>query len=427
VTRAWWLVAISGAAYFLSTGLGEVWQLAWIAPVPVLLFAFENSAGKAALAGCIAFLLGELNLWTYLTAVIPPVLTAILLLLPASVFALAAVAGRWAVKRLRPWMAAFVFPLVWTGYEVLTAQVSPHGTALSLGYTQTDFLPVLQIASLAGVHGITFVLCLVPSGLAVAWHKQSYAPLIPVAVISVLVLGYGAVRLNAASSGPRVKVGLAVTDEGVGRAFATEDAELARQVVRGYADRVHRLAAQGAQVVVLPEKMVGVTPAYRAEVENMLSEAARQSAVTLVAGLNLAGSSPWRNVAVAFGPDGRKLVEYDKRHMLPGPESGYQVGDTPGLFLPWGVEICKDMDFQPWSREYARRGVKLLAVPAWDFVRDGRFHSRMAVVRGVENGFAIARTAQQGLLTLSDSRGRILAEASSGKAAEVLLVGELAP
>jgi apolipoprotein N-acyltransferase len=37
----------------------------------------------------------------------------------------------------------------------------------------------------------------------------------------------------------------------------------------------------------------------------------------------------------------------------------------------------------------------------------------MAVLRAVENGFALARSARNGLLTLSDNRGRILAETAT--------------
>jgi apolipoprotein N-acyltransferase len=69
----------------------------------------------------------------------------------------------------------------------------------------------------------------------------------------------------------------------------------------------------------------------------------------------------------------------------------------------------------------------MLAVPAWDFVRDARLHSRMAVLRAVENGFALARTAQQGSLTLSDAYGRIVAETSSSQRPDALLTGDLVP
>src|SRR5206468_8848188 len=74
----------------------------------------------------------------------------------------------------------------------------------------------------------------------------------------------------------------------------------------------------------------------------------------------------------------------------------------------WGLQICKDMDFPELSREYALQGANLLLVPAWDFNLDRWLHARMAVLRAVENGFALARSARNGLLTLSDNRGRIV-------------------
>jgi apolipoprotein N-acyltransferase len=105
---------------------------------------------------------------------------------------------------------------------------------------------------------------------------------------------------------------------------------------------------------------------------------------------------------------------YDKHHLVPGFEDADQPGTTitviNGRFGPWGMQICKDMDFPGLSREYGRKRVGLLLVPAWDFTLDGWLHSRMAVMRGVENGFTVVRTAKQGLLTVSDDRGRILAQ-----------------
>jgi len=68
------------------------------------------------------------------------------------------------------------------------------------------------------------------------------------------------------------------------------------------------------------------------------------------------------------------------------------------------------MDFPQLSRQYGNLGVGLLLVPAWDFNADGWLHGRMAILRGVESGFSIARSAKQGILTVSDDRGRVLAQ-----------------
>jgi apolipoprotein N-acyltransferase len=75
-----------------------------------------------------------------------------------------------------------------------------------------------------------------------------------------------------------------------------------------------------------------------------------------------------------------------------------------------GLEICKDMDFQAMIRaDEVATHPKLLAVPAWDFDKDDWSHGRVAIIRSVENGVPMARTARDGLMTLNDRYGRIVA------------------
>ena len=428
-------IVLSAAAYYVSTGLHGFWPLVWFAPIPIFLLAFNSSPRTAAIAAFVAYFIGGLNMFTYLRLLTPPAVIVMALTVPPVVFALCVLASRWAVLRWGAWVSIFVFPAAWTTYEWLLSLKSSAGTFTSLAYTQTDFLPLLQIVSITGIWGITFLLTLIPSGLAVAWHfrgqKARAVPAFGVTLaLFVLTLGYGGVRLSHPVSGPAIRVGLATADAGV-RYFRTKDVKEAMPVVQAYAQRAGKLAAQGAQVVVLPEKFVGVTPADKDEVLAVLSEAARTNQVMLIAGLNLVGIRPMRNVAEVFAADGQRVVEYDKVHFLPGPETGYRSGTKPGLFsvtgAKCGVEICKDMDFPKLSRTYGRADVGVLFVPAWDFVRDGRLHSRMAVVRAVENGFALVRCAADGLMTVTDYQGRIIAEKTSSRSAEELLVSKVAP
>ena len=83
------------------------------------------------------------------------------------------------------------------------------------------------------------------------------------------------------------------------------------------------------------------------------------------------------------------------------------------------------VDFPSMGRAYAKRDVRMLLVPAWDFDVDAWLHSRMAILRGVESGFAIARAASDGSVTLSDDRGRVLSEAPSSLGTDATLVGTL--
>jgi apolipoprotein N-acyltransferase len=75
-----------------------------------------------------------------------------------------------------------------------------------------------------------------------------------------------------------------------------------------------------------------------------------------------------------------------------------------------GLEICKDMDFHAMLRDdEVATHPRLLAVPAWDFDTDDWSHARVAIMRSVENGVPMARNASNGLLTLNDRYGRLIA------------------
>jgi apolipoprotein N-acyltransferase len=90
-----------------------------------------------------------------------------------------------------------------------------------------------------------------------------------------------------------------------------------------------------------------------------------------------------------------------------------------------GLEICKDMDFHAMiRRDEVATKPELLAVPAWDFDTDDWSHARIAILRSVENGVPMARTARTGLLTLNDRYGRIVAQARSA-GGFTTLVGDL--
>jgi apolipoprotein N-acyltransferase len=386
----------SAAAYFVSTGLGELWPLAWIAPIPVLIVAFHSSARTAAAISFTAYLLGSFNLLSYLAALVPIGVLVGTLVLPAVGFALVVLITRQVVLRAEPWLSVFAFPAAWTSLEWGLAMASPHGTAGSIAYSQTDVLPPLQIASLTGLWGITFLVTLVPAGLAIAWQfraeKQRAMPAMAACLlVGSLTLGYGWAYLARPAPRPPIRVGLAATDETI-RYFRTEQPAEALPVVQAYARRVGRLAAGGARVVVLPEKFMGVTPSYLSDVIAVLREAARANRVMVVAGLNLVGRVPRRNTAVVISPDGEVLVEYDKAYLLPGLEDDYQAGARPGLFpmsdVVWGSRSARTWIFR--SGAGPMRGP--VRVSSW--CRRGT-SSAMRGCTPAWRGFAVSRVASR--------------------------------
>lgn len=397
--------------------------------MPVLLVAPRLSPRRAAAVGFVASAIGGLNL----LAVYPDVPAALLLVVVVSI-AIPGLVATWLWRvldaRSGPVASVLTYPALVTASEYAVSLISPHGSFGSVAYSQADFLPLVQIASLTGWTGVSFAVSLMPAAIAVAWNRRR-APrvrwLLPAAAFAVEVaaLAVGALRLRGDGMRTKLTVGLAASDTSSIHYGATSAAE-ALSVLRQYAMRVELLADSGAQVVVLPEKFVGVTSQYADSAIRVLGDVAARRHVTIVAGINRTEPAPPRNVAVVLGPDGAVALNYSKVHLIGGLEQGYVPGNTAGTFLLGrnraGVAICKDLDFPGFARRYASQGTELMLVPAWDFERDGWLHSRMAVMRGVEGGYAMARSATRGRLTVSDGYGRIVAERASSSTAEPRLV-----
>ena len=431
-------VALTSVLVWFGTGLNPRWPLMWFAPIPVLLFASRSSWWATASVSSLAWLLGFLNLWRFLHGSIGlpfQVMVPIYLLLVLG-FTLSVLLFRALVLRGRYWSALLALPASWVGGEFLHNLLSPDGTGGSLSYTQLKFLPFLQLASITGPWGMSFLLLLFPAAIAIGWHLRRSEPKQALRVVGAtfgilaVVLIFGTVRLALPmqkQQAAQVKVGLIASDEPANVDVAHEGVNTER-LLSEYANEAEKLAAQGAQVIVIPEKLGVVVDPATTNADAIFQSLSDKTGITIVAGLVRVDPPVKYNEARVYTPHAA-LIRYDKHHMLPPFESNLKPGTTIAM-LPephrnWGVEICKDMDFTPLSRTYGEAGAGLMLAPAWDFVQDRLWHGHIAIMRGVEDGFSIARAAKQGYLTVSDDRGRIVAEARSDSAPFATLLTEV--
>jgi len=184
------------------------------------------------------------------------------------------------------------------------------------------------------------------------------------------------------------------------------------------ADRFTRAAAaDGAQLVVLPEKWsaLGRGDVLHAGAQPLDGPAirwarsvARELAIDLVAGSiaeRLEGAQRLRNTSVHVGPDGDVHATYRKVHMFdvvvegtvyresehedPGDE--VVLSATAGG-LELGLSICYDIRFPELYRILALRGARIFSVPAAFTVPTTRDHWEILLrARAIENqAFVVA-------------------------------------
>jgi apolipoprotein N-acyltransferase len=411
----------SAALSYLGTGLHPIWPLLWLAPVPVLAIAPRLRARTAFLLASVAWLIGGLNQWNYFIPAmeLPLPLIALALIIPAVIFGFGVLFTRSFLQHGLLFRASLAFPVYWVACEYLTEIRSPHSTWGNLAYTQMNCLPIIQIASITGIWGISFIVLLFAGTAAtllsgVGEPRQRRALALAVGAVMLALFLFGEWRLGSNPSAQSVTVTLMAKDVPMSVYLGPEDQAL--ELLRQYADEVRRATPAGTEVVVLPEKIARVSENNLPEVNGLFSSAATATNAAIVLGLVRREASAAFNSSRFYSPAGKLEANYDKHHLVPRVERE-EPGNKRVLLNQssgrWGLQICKDMDFPKLSREYAGEGANLLLVPAWDFNLDRWLHARMAVLRAVENGFALARSARNGLLTLSDNRGRILAETAT--------------
>lgn len=428
-------IIFSALCWYFSNGLrGDFWYLLWVAPIPVLIFSFNNTGKMAFIISFIAYLIGRLSYFLYLVQVATSIPAIIITLALTLVFAVVILFTRRAVIKANSWYAVFAFPVFFTTFEFLLIRFSADSTSASIAYSQSNFLPVIQIASVTGILGITFLVTFIPSAIAVGWHyrkeknKLLYIMSVAVVIVASIFL-FGVIRISNSSEKSTTKVGLAVMDEKLHNITRHPDFLKEKLVTAYYANQISNLAQQGAKVTVLPEKAININKESERGIITMLSNVAKQNHVFIIAGYTNFRNAQEYNSALVINADGKVLIDYNKVYLVKGWEDQFTAGNKIGVFKFTGTDagtaICKDLDFPGYINKYGNANISFLNIPAWDFVIDDWLHSRMAILRGIENGFSEVRTARQGRLTISDCYGKITDEANCSDGKGVTLLGNV--
>ncbi|PWT99187.1 MAG: hypothetical protein C5B52_11015 [Bacteroidetes bacterium] len=429
-------IVVSGFCFYLSEGLsGNFWYLLWIAPIPILIISYYSSWKTTALVAFLAYLIGRLSWLPYLLTVVPGMLAILFTLLLPLIFAVIVLLNRFVIRARINLVSIFAYPVFFCLFEWIGFLVSRDGTIASLAYSQANFLPLIQIASIAGILAISFWVCLFASTISMLWifKKENKSITIPTIIgcsLILLPLLFGIVRISKSVEGKRIKVGLAVVPARSYKSFLDPNMDFEKKITQMHIKEIDSLAKSGVEIVVLAEKVIPVTDSSEPVIMEMLKDAARRNGVTIVVGITRIKTGYNRNIALVIDKNGRILEDYEKVNLFPGEMyEGFRKGKDPGLFdwnsNPAGVAICKDLDFDRYIARYNEKSPQILFVPAWDFDRDGWLHSRMAILRSVENGYPMVRVAQQGRLTLNDNRGRVYAEATTNGNQSTTLSGNI--
>ncbi len=353
------------------------------------------------------------------------------------------------------WLGA---PSIWVSLEYLrTYALSGFPWAL-LGYSQYQWLPIIQVSDLTGVYGVSFLLIM--SNVAAAsmtkwiwdqkaWHLAScpWQPTVGFLIILSAALGYGHWQMNRQAiidqSAKSLDIGLVqpniLQDKKWDPAYIDET--LTRFTT------LSQEAGKDLDLLIWPEAATPFFFEQEKSYQQVILSLLQQTQSPLLFGsptlrFETDGSPYLLNSAYVIAPDELITGRYDKRHLVPfgeyipfksllffleklvvgigdfkpgqGPMT-LSFSDTPENVQPFfAVPICYEIIFPNLVRLMAKEGAHFIATitnDAWfgDSAAPHQ-HFSMAVFRAVENHLAIARAANTGVSGFIGPDGRILAK-----------------
>lgn len=422
-----WLLIGAGLLLF-SNGRWMIPLATWLAPVFLIRFARTQPAFKGLGLLLVTNMLASLFFWR---GIIPgglylPVACGI-----AAVFWLPYLADRLLVNRLPGFAATLVFPLLQVSLEYINTVTNPLGSWGSLAYTQHTFLPFLQLLSITGMWGLSFMIAWLAPVVNRAWEQDFALHRVQVSVLTysgilALVLMYGSGRMTffpPRSETLQVTSLTQAVDHFSFLQMGMSELRAARNQLQEAGDLLLQQSRQqalaGADVIIWQE---GATIVLQEDEASLIEKArtlAQEEKVHLLLGLvTLPERYPEAraiNQAVWIAPDGDVKWRYLKGRPVPG--EGIVAGDgviplDQTAFGAIASVICFDMDHPVYLRQAGRSGTDVMLVPANDWRDIVPFHTYMASFRGIEYGFSIVRATGNGLSAAFDYQGRTLATAN---------------
>lgn len=452
---------VSGVLYALAFPPLRWRALSWIALVPLLLALRDASWRRRAALGVVWTLVSGWSVGTWMA-------TAVATYFDQSLAAGLAIFLIVTLGMAAPYYTAFAIaygplaqsgaatPLVtgaaWAAAELARGRLlngtlgyvgnSPWAT---LGYSQTGVLPLVQVASITGVYGVSFVVAMVNGALAellsarsrgtVAARRARIGAASAVGVLAVvLVGGWLALARPPDAAAPHTEIALVQGDVGAAVRWSAEGPS---RTLETYGKLTREILASATPAVVFWPEAALTSFVEQDDVQRRALASLLPGDTELVFGApragGPAGAAPFANSIYQLRSDGTFVARYDKEFLLPFMEyfplrvdfvrrhfgrvrefaPGAPTAPLPTHAGAAGLLVCNEAFLPHVAGARVAAGATYLVSPSNDsWVPNAGFAWQqfdIAAMRAVEQRRFLVRVSDSGPSGVVDPFGRVLA------------------
>ncbi len=330
-----------------------------------------------------------------------------------------------------------LFPALWLVFDWARGHFLTGFPWLWFGYSQID-TPLVGLATITGVQGVTLAVVLISAALFIAVKEQKWRPLVVITPV-LFAAGYFLQQQQWTQPQPLVKV--ALVQGNIDQNLKWEPDQLWPSLFK-YVDLTE--ANKDADIVIWPESAIAALE-YRVEAFlKQFEQSLRDDGISLVTGIIDFNpeSDDYYNAIISLGNTGKQTYDKDgsnryyKHHLLPIgefvpfedllrplapyfnlPMSSFSRGDLVQNNLnASGVELAAALCYEVAFSEQLRKNINsdtgmivTVSNDAWfgDSIGPDQ-HLEIARMRAIEFGRPVVRGTNTGITAAFDAKGREL-------------------
>jgi apolipoprotein N-acyltransferase len=329
------------------------------------------------------------------------------------------------------------FPAAVTAFHFLMAIWAPTGTGAVWGQNLFEFTSLIQIVSVTGVWGLSFLVGWFASTANLIWENEFRIapvkkPAIAFTIVFCLVWLWGGFRISVLKpTSETVKVGSVLVPWPLGENVFWDYVQSGTP--RDKADRFRpalqelqdELFAQSESLIPSGVKLlmwsVGNVTLFEDDEPAFVRRAqafAQEHQIYFFPSILTMkyDETECENKVLAITPQGEIAYIYYKSRPSPGETLPEAEGKLYTMDTPYGriaTAICYDMYFPDLIHQAGQQQVDILLVPADEPMLElDPFDTESVMFRGIENGVSVLRSTLEGLTMGVDYQGKVLSRMS---------------